>query len=295
MGQFRDHLRFMEETFGPYPFRADKYGVVQTPYLGMEHQTAIAYGSTFSDNAFGYDWLHLHELAHEWWGNLATAADWRDFWLHEGTAIYTEALYLEKIGGPERYRAYLASKRPLIKNAAPVIPAGATTTGEAYFARTDATDSDVYYKGGWVLHALRGAARAHVGEDAEGDRRFLLALRRFLYPTEAAEASTDGSACHFVSTEDFADAYEQHVGLDPRPFLDRYLRRADLPRLTTERTADGLALRWENEPAFDLPVEVEVAGARRWVSMTGGTGRVDVSPGAAVTVDPDGWLLRAEG
>ena len=100
-----DHLRFFETTLGPYPFRADKYGVVQTPHLGMEHQTLIAYGAAFDNGAmtggrdFGFDALHHHELAHEWWGNLVTNADWRDMWLHEGFATYMQALYAEQRGG----------------------------------------------------------------------------------------------------------------------------------------------------------------------------------------------------
>ena len=77
MDEILEHLEFFESTCGPYPFRGDKYGVVETPHLGMEHQSIIAYGNRFSgDPNFDYDWLHHHELAHEWWGNLVTAKDW---------------------------------------------------------------------------------------------------------------------------------------------------------------------------------------------------------------------------
>ncbi|MBT8401385.1 MAG: M1 family metallopeptidase, partial [Rhodothermia bacterium] len=89
-----DHVRWFEGRFGPYPFRSDKYGVAQTPHLGMEHQSIIAYGADFNPNVFiqrdfGFDQLHHHELAHEWWGNLVTNADWKDAWLHEGIGTYT--------------------------------------------------------------------------------------------------------------------------------------------------------------------------------------------------------------
>ena len=85
-----DHLRFFEETCGPYPFRGDKYGVVETPHLGMEHQSIIAYGNRYNgDPNFDYDWQHHHELAHEWWANLVTARDWADFWIHEGIGTAT--------------------------------------------------------------------------------------------------------------------------------------------------------------------------------------------------------------
>ncbi|MEX1123370.1 MAG: M1 family aminopeptidase, partial [Balneolales bacterium] len=87
--QIEEQMAFYEEYLGPYPFRADKYGVVETPYLGMEHQTIIAYGAGFQNDVVyntnsGFDDLHHHELGHEWWGNMVTAYDWRDFWIHEG-------------------------------------------------------------------------------------------------------------------------------------------------------------------------------------------------------------------
>ncbi|MCX6134345.1 MAG: M1 family metallopeptidase [Ignavibacteriales bacterium] len=87
-------IRFLEETNGPYPFRAEKYCIVDAPYAGMEHQTSVAYGvyggSQFNANwqGYGFDYIHLHELAHEWWGNLVTAKDWSDIWIHEGFATY---------------------------------------------------------------------------------------------------------------------------------------------------------------------------------------------------------------
>jgi len=102
-------LRSLEEICGPYPFRAEKHGVVQTPHLGMEHQTVIAYGNAFREgDPPGYDWLHHHELSHEWWGNLVTCRDWKDMWIHEGIGTYMQALYLESRKGRGAYRAFMA-------------------------------------------------------------------------------------------------------------------------------------------------------------------------------------------
>ncbi|NMB82641.1 MAG: M1 family metallopeptidase, partial [Ignavibacteria bacterium] len=96
--QFLQHMRVNEELCGPYPFRADKYAVVETPHLGMEHQTAIAYGFGWKDDPnFPIDWLHHHEFSHEWFGNLVTVKDWSDFWIHEGIGLYLQPLYLEKV------------------------------------------------------------------------------------------------------------------------------------------------------------------------------------------------------
>ncbi len=286
--QIADQLRFMEEVFGPYPFRADKYAVAQSPYLGMEHQTAIAYGDTFTDNEFGFDWLHLHELAHEWWGNLVTVPDWRHFWVHEGTAEYVEALYAERLGGPDAYRRYLLSKRGRIANQNPVVPGESRDTQEAYFGRrtpTGATDADVYFKGMWFLHTLRWA----VNDDAS----FMRALRRMTYPDPSMETVTDGSQTRFATTEDFQRILEQETGDDLGDLFRLYLYQPHLPRLVTEREGDVLRLRWETPEGYpiDLPVEVSVDGEAKRAPMSGGQGEITVPLGAEVAIDPNDWLL----
>ncbi len=289
--QIAEHVRFMEETFGPYPFRADKYAVAQAPYLGMEHQTAIAYGDTFTDNAFGFDWLHLHELAHEWWGNLVTVPDWSHLWVHEGTAMYVEALYAERLGGPDASRRYLLSKRGRILNQQPVVPGETRDTQAAYFGRlgtTGATDADIYFKGMWFLHTLRWA----VNDDAA----FFRALRRMTYPEPAMEQITDGRQCRFATTEDFQRSFERETGQDLGDLFRLYLYQPDIPRLVTEQREDRLLLRWETPEGYPLalPVEVSVDGTVQRVPMPGGRGEVAVPMGTVVVVDPDDWLLKAE-
>lgn len=289
--QVVDHVRFMEEVFGPYPFRADKYAVAQSPYLGMEHQTAIAYGDTFTDNEFGFDWLHLHELAHEWWGNLVTVPDWSHLWVHEGTAEYVEALYAERLGGSDAYRRYLLSKRGRIANRQPVVPGETRDTQEAYFGRrgtTGATDADIYFKGMWFLHTLRWAI--------DDDEAFLRALRRMTYPDPAMEKVTDGSHTRFATTEDFQQTLERETGDDLDALFRLYLYQPALPRLVAEREEDRLLLRWETPEGYplDLPVEVSVDGVVQRVPMPGGRGEVTVTPGAEVIIDPNDWLLKEE-
>ncbi|RMH64673.1 MAG: hypothetical protein D6677_04290 [Calditrichaeota bacterium] len=146
-------VHFMEQRLGAYPWPDDKIGLAQTPYGGMENQTLIAYGSRIQFiRVAGYriNRLLIHELAHEWWGNLISAADWDDFWLHEGFATYMEALYTEHIGGERAYRAYGRRLRRRVKNTQPVVLNRTRTTNEAY-------DNDVYNKGALTLYALRHA------------------------------------------------------------------------------------------------------------------------------------------
>ena len=179
--EFVEHLAFYEDVFGPYPFRGDKYGVVETPHLGMEHQSIIAYGNRYrGDPNFDYDWLHHHELAHEWWANLVTAADWNDFWIHEGIGTYCQALYLERKFGVEAMRRKMAADRRQIRNRGPVAPRGARDTHWMYFGnRGEASPTgDIYTKGSWICHSLRYLL---------GDETFFRVVRRWAYPDPELE------------------------------------------------------------------------------------------------------------
>ena len=282
-----DHLRFFETALGPYPFRADKYGVVQTPHLGMEHQTLIAYGAAFDNGAmtggrdFGFDALHHHELAHEWWGNLVTNADWRDMWLHEGFATYMQALYAEHRDGRAAYHAYMAHQRAGIENRRALAPLASRSAYQIY-------GGDLYRKGAWVLHTLRFL----IGEEA-----LRTALRRFAYPdsTQASQAAGCPS-CRFVTTDDFVRLVEQITGRDLEWFFEVYARRAALPRLAAEHDGDTLRLAWiapEDLP-FPMPVQVRLGDAVRRVEMPEGRASVPVPPGAEPVIDPDAWILRDE-
>lgn len=281
-----EHLRWYERRLGPYPFRADKYGVAQTPHLGMEHQSIIAYGANFDNRSmtggmdWGFDALHHHELAHEWWGNLVTNADWKDMWLHEGFGSYMQVLWLEDTQGAERARAYLSGMRRGIGNRAPVAPRRTTSAVAIYDGH------DIYGKGAWVLHTLRGLI---------GDEAFFRALHRMAYPDSALARTADGRAVRFVSTADFHTISEAVSGHDLDWFFDVYLHGASLPRLVTSRSGERVTLRWETELGrpFPLPVNVRIDGRTRRVEMAGGQAMLTVPAAATVEIDPDGWVLRA--
>jgi aminopeptidase N len=287
--QILDHLRFFERLLGPYPFRADKYGVAQTPHLGMEHQTIIAYGARFDNGAmtggrdYGFDALHHHELAHEWWGNLVTNADWKDMWLHEGFGSYMQPLYMEQLRGKRGYHAYMADQRAGIANRAPVAPRASQTAGQIYFA----SGSDIYGKGAWFLHTLRWTV---------GDSAFFRSLRRMAYPDPALERVATGAQTRFATTDDFLRIAERESRRKLGWMFEVYLRQPALPRLVAERAGGVVRLRWEVPGGlpFPMPLEVEVDGRRRRVEMPGGRAELRVPAAARVVVDPDSWVLRAE-
>ena len=276
-----DDLNFYERLLGPYPFRAEKYGVAETPYLGMEHQSIIAYGNGYKGGPHGYDWLLHHELGHEWWGNLVTAVDWRHFWLHEGLCTYMQALYAEEREGIMAYHHALYENRRRIKNENAVVPQFPTSMQEM-----DAkVGNDAYFKGEWVIHMLRYL----VGRD-----QMLTILRRFAYPTSAVERLTSGRAIRFVSTGDFTLLASELSGRDLGWFFNLYLNQPKLPKLVSEIRGDKLRLRWETPDGypFPMPLEVEVDGQVERIEMPNGRAELDAARYGHARLDPQMWILK---
>jgi aminopeptidase N len=271
--QFLDHIRCFEELLGPYPFRREKYGLAETPHLGMEHQTIIAYGNGFRDEQ--YDWLHNHELAHEWWGNLVTCRDWKDMWIHEGFGTYMQPLYRERRFGRKAYDDEVAKYRPM--NRTPIAPRESRNSHEIYFA--GGGGNDLYYKGAAILHTLRWQM---------GDERFFRFLRELCYPTPDA-------APRFVDTEDVVRCASAAAGEDLAWFFDVYVRQPRLPRLQQQREGELLRLRWSvpDDLPFALAVPVRVGGDTVRVAMPGGVGELKVGD-RDILVDPEGRLLVAK-
>ena len=276
-----DHLNFYERLLGPYPFRGEKYGVAETPHLGMEHQSIIAYGNNYRGGPHGYDWLHHHELGHEWWGNLVTAEDWRHFWIHEGLCTYMQALYAEEREGTMAYHHALYENRRKIKNLHAVVPE--KPAGMQEIDRD--VGNDAYFKGEWVVHMLRYLI---------GREQTLTILRRFAYPTPEMEKLTNGSACRFVSTADFIRLAESVSGRNLGWFFNLYLSQPKLPKLSGTIAGGELQLAWEtpHDMPFPMPVEVEIAGARRRVEMKDNRGAVPLAGAQEFVLDPDQRLLR---
>ncbi|KAA3614351.1 MAG: M1 family peptidase [Planctomycetota bacterium] len=291
VGQFADHMRFFEQNFGPYPFRADKYGVVETPHLGMEHQTIIAYGNQYQNNKWNYDWLHHHELAHEWFANLVTAPDWNDFWIHEGFGSYAQKLYIEQMHGLEAYFEALRDVRGNIRNARPLAPRKPRTSGQMYFVnRNDdeggkATDSDIYYKGEWVIHSLRWLL---------GREMVLKSMRRLCYPDPEMESQTDGRQCHFATSGDYQALVEELSGQDLDWFFELYLRQPELPLLQATRREGSLELRWQtpNDMPFPMPIPLRVNGDDLRISLKNGVAKIPLPLDAKVELDPNDWVLH---
>jgi len=281
--EFAPTLDFFESMIGPFPFADEKLGVVETPHMGMEHQTVNAYGNNYKKDETGFDWLFQHELAHEWFGNQMTAANWDDFWLHEGYGQYMQPLYGQWREGEARYAAMMATQRKFILNGKPLVSGKVKASEEVYQAELGGPGQDIYYKGAWVLHTLRYLI---------GDKPFFDATRRLVYGRP--DPKPGNFKPRFTSTPEFEQLMNAAAGRDLSWFFDAYLREAALPELIETRTGDKLTLRWKTATGapFPLPIEVAVNGETRKLAMAGGSETIDVPAGAHVVVDPMARVLR---
>ena len=235
----RAMMRSLEKFFGPFPWWEDGYKLVETPYLGMEHQTAVAYGNDFKTyergirTIYGYmDYIILHETAHEWWGNNITACDGADVWLHEGFAVYSEVLYVEdQLGYPMSIHYLLELRRGIQNRRAIVGP-----RGEYYWGFEDA-----YNKGAWILHTLRSVL--------DDDAMFFGILKGF----------QQEFAAQIVCTEDLVEYINNATVKDFTPFFDQYIFDRRPPTLEYSLTKDKLLYRYTGIlPEFSMPVNVLV-------------------------------------
>jgi len=238
-------LRCFEQWFGPYPWYADGYKLVEAPHLGMEHQSAVAYGNRFLNGYLGrdlsrtgiglqWDFIIVHESAHEWFGNNITVQDEADMWVHEGFAAYAEGLYTECQLGRTAGAAYLIGVRKSIRNDRPVIgPYGVNTGGSG----------DMYPKGANLLHTIR-----QIVDDDTRWRGILRGLNHEFWHRTVTSRQVE----QYVSRES---------GIDLSRIFAQYLTTTKIPEFDYKLEGTTLSYRWDNVvPGFDMPLEVQVPG-----------------------------------
>jgi aminopeptidase N len=283
--EFAPMLDFFESVIGPYPFADEKMGVVETPHLGMEHQTINAYGNKYAKSNYGYDWLLQHEFAHEWFGNQLTNQDWDDMWLHEGLGSYMQPLYLQYLRGDQEYFASLMDQRSKIINKAPIVSGKQRTEEDVYDDKRGGPGLDIYYKGSLVMHTLRNLV---------GDEAFFRTVRQVVYGTD--QPKPGNFAPRYGTTKEFIAAANQAAGRDLTWFFQAYLYQAGLPELQATRNGGKLDLAWKTAggTAFPMPVEVRIGQRIVTVAMNDGKGSVDLPQGTTYTLDPHSKILRRE-
>ncbi len=242
--QVKPMLACFEHWFGPYPWYTDGYKLVEAPHLGMEHQSAVAYGNGFKNGyrgtdrshtglGLGWDFIIVHESSHEWFGNSITTKDIADSWVHEGFANYAEAIYEECQEGKEKGALYAIGERANIKNDMPVV---------AQYGLNREGSGDMYEKGGNMLHTIRQI----IGDD-EKWRSILRGLSKTFYHQTVTGAQIE----EYIS---------QQAGIDLSKVFAQYLTTTQIPVLEYSTKGNTLTYRWSNVvPGFDMPVRVTLA------------------------------------
>ena len=283
--EFAPTLDFYESVIGPYPFGDEKMGVVHTPYLGMEHQTINGYGNHYKKTPSGFDEIFQHEFGHEWFANQLTAANWDDYWLHEGFEEYMQPLYGLWLQGQARYDAMMLDQRNRIENKVPMVRGRVITEEQVYEPSEGGPGQDIYYKGAWMLHTLRNLI---------GDHDFYAATRLEVYGR--LDPKPGNFSPRFGSTEEFIRNVNQVTGKDYNWFFNVYLKQAALPELVQQRSDGRLDLSWKvpGGGPFPLPVEVQVGDRFVTVPMTDGHGSIAVADDVHIVLDPHARILKVE-
>ena len=257
-------LRAFEYWFGPYPFYEDSYKLVEAPHLGMEHQSATAYGNQFKNGYLGrdlsgsgwglkWDYIIVHESGHEWFANNITSKDIADMWIHEGITDYSETLFTEYYYGQEAGNDYNFGQRKDIQNTKPII-------GDYGVNKEGSTD--MYPKGANMMHTLRHS----INNDTQF-RQILRGLNKTFYHTTVTTQQIEG----FISKQ---------AGFNYQKFFDQYLRNTQIPELEfyINNTTSTVTCRWTDcVNGFDLPIVITPSSAKLGITDKWQTFKLNVN------------------
>lgn len=246
-------IHCFEFWLGPYPFYEDGYKLVESPYLGMEHQSAVAYGNDYKMGYYGvdrshtgvgllFDFIIVHESAHEWFGNSISVSDVAYSWIQEGFTTYCESIFGECAFGKERATTYQLGQWNIISNKSPI---------EGVIDMCDGGSVDQYEKASAIIHMIR-----QVINNDEEFRQLLRALNKTFY-----HQTVDGP-----TVEKFINDFTKH---DFTNVFDQYLRTTQIPRLAFKMSDSTLSYRWDNIiDEFDMPVLIQIDEDEQWLFPT---------------------------
>ena len=250
--QVKPMLACFEKYFGPYPFWSDGYALVETPYLGMEHQSAIAYGNNFLPGyngntkftaGFDFDYIIIHETGHEWWGNSITTNDIADMWIHEGFCTYSEVLYVECIYGYNAMLKYVNNQKKSVRNDKPIVgPYNVNTRGS----------NDMYQKASLMLHTLRSVI--------DNDSLWFALIEGISY--EFKHKNIDGI--------DIINYINLMIKRDFSTFFNQYLYNKNLPvleyKIQSNSNNYSLIYRWDAINNFKMRIKVNDGNNNIWIT-----------------------------
>lgn len=254
--QVKPMLACYEQFLGKYPFWKDGYALVQTPYLGMEHQGAIAYGNRFLSGYLGsdrsaqkldFDYIIIHETGHEWWGNSVSAADIADMWIHESFCTYSEAIYVECRYGYDTAMTYVNALRDGVQNRTSIMGIYGVNREGHY---------DMYVKGMLFLNTLR-----HVVDNDE------------LWWALIKEMASEEFHHRITNYDEVVQFFNLRTGINMSPLFAQYVKNYRIPRLVysirKKRGKTITTVRWETDvTGFQMPITCVIDGKKTNVLIT---------------------------
>ena len=254
---FEDDVKPMldcfQSKFGKYPFWEDGYKLVETPYLGMEHQSAVAYGNKYKKGYMGFDmsgtgvgmkfdYITIHETGHEWFGNSITSKDIADMWIHEGFTTYTETVFVECTQGYDAAMKYINGQSKNVRNDKPII---------GQFGVNREGSGDMYYKGSLLLNTLR-----HV---VNNDTKWWAILLKY----------SETYKKQIIDTPTVIAFFNAETGRNLTPIFNQYLNYKSIPQLEIKGYKNRFQYRWKTEePNFEMPVDIMIGDKKVRLNAT---------------------------
>ncbi len=259
--QVKPMMECFYDKLGAYPFAKDSFKLVETPYLGMEHQSAVSYGNKYLNGYLGsdlsgtgyglkFDFIIIHESAHEWFGNSISVKDIADLWIHEGFTTYAESIFVECEYGKEAALDYIHGQQRMISNNRPII---------GQYGVNREGSSDMYAKGSNIINTLRTLV--------EDDKLWWTTLRNF--NKEFAYKTT--------TTKEVVNFFSQELNKDLTAFFEQYLYHKSIPELVfkSDKENNGIKYKWNVDVKnFDMPVEVLIGDTSKWIFPTSNSWKI---------------------
>lgn len=246
-------MECFQSKFGEYPFKEDGYKLVETPYLGMEHQSAVAYGNKYMKGYRGadlsmtgigltFDYITIHESGHEWFGNSITSKDIADMWIHEGFTQYSEIVFVECQLGYEKAMKYANGLKNNVRNDKPII---------GNYGVNNEGSGDMYPKGALLLNTLRHI----INDDIKWWELIMDYSTTFRHK--------------IIDTETVISFFNKESGMNLTPIFKQYLRYTSIPKLELIQEKKCLNYRWITDVKdFAMPVELSINGEKKWIQPT---------------------------
>jgi aminopeptidase N len=267
---FEQSARVLEKYFGEYPWVKERMALCETPHLGMEHQTNVAYGNKYKFEKVGdkdFDWLLHHEFGHEWWANKVTNKDWAHMWIQEGICSFGDALFTKDMAGEEAYLLRMRNTASTLTGKIPVVRGEQVDTDSAY-------KGPIYSKGAFFMHSLS----------------YLLSENVFFPILKKLATDPKYTYDNFVTTDDVEQLFSKESGKNLKPFFDFYLRTIDKLDFKIEyRAGDKYKITLSN---LNMEIPVDVTTDKGTTRMTLPTQGIIIDSKTPPIIDAKGYYLK---